>query len=340
MPRSSEDWRISESQEAVESDGTFSVPSNSGYLVVASYYAATGNKVVGGDFNGDGSMDVAWVNNAAGGSISVATSNGTTATFQSSSAYQAGQFTTWANAAGAMAIAGDFDGDGKSDIALTGGASWTSVRVAFSTGSGFNVTNLAMNYPYTFPALASQAGAKAVAGDFDGDGKSDIAIVGGPSDVIPIAYSFGNGAFRLGATQDATIANRARIAGVKPVEGDFDGDGRSDIALPGAAGSSIPVLFSRGNVNGLFTLTNVASPQCAAWASTAGAKPVSGDFNNDGKDDIAWVGVAWSSIPIAYSQGSSGAFSCPALVTDTAAAAFLQMSVPASIKPLRLVAGY
>ena len=79
---------------------------------------------------------------------------------------------------------------------------------------------------------------------------------------------------------------------------------------------------------------------CPGFASTPGAKPVSGDFNNDGRDDIAWVGVgSWSSIPIAYSLGNTGEFSCPSLVSDSSATAFLQLSAQAGVKPVRLVAG-
>jgi hypothetical protein len=37
---------------------------------------------------------------------------------------------------------GDFNGDGKADLALTGGAGWTTIPVAFSRGDGnFNVAN-------------------------------------------------------------------------------------------------------------------------------------------------------------------------------------------------------
>jgi hypothetical protein len=107
-----------------------------------------------------------------------------------------GAFGSWASTVGVTAIAGDFDGDGKSDIALTGGAGWNTLPVAFSNGNGsFRVTNITIS---SFATWATTAGAIPVSGDFDGDGASDIALVGGRRwNSIPVAFSNHDGTFNV-----------------------------------------------------------------------------------------------------------------------------------------------
>jgi hypothetical protein len=59
------------------------------------------------------------------------------------------------------------------------------------------------------------------------------------------------------------------------VSGDYNGDGRSDVALVGGQGwDSVPVAFSNGD--GTFFTTATPIPNFPAWAQVSGAKPVSG----------------------------------------------------------------
>jgi hypothetical protein len=51
-------------------------------------------------------------------------------------------FAGWAATTNAKLLVGDFNGDGKADMALTGPSGWNNLPVAFSNGDGtFNVTN-------------------------------------------------------------------------------------------------------------------------------------------------------------------------------------------------------
>jgi len=62
---------------------------------------------------------------------------------------------------GVRALVGDFNGDGRTDIALTGVADWASIPVAFSNGDGtFQVKNVGAGQ---FPAMAATPGATAYA---------------------------------------------------------------------------------------------------------------------------------------------------------------------------------
>ena len=262
----------------------------------------SGVKLLSGDFDGDGKSDLALTGGLWWGSLPVAFSKGD-GTFRVTNTAIA-SFGTYA-AQGATPVTGDFNGDGKTDIALTGGAGWSTIPVAFSNGDGtFRVTNLAAG---SFPVYAGQQGARAIAGDFDGDGKADIALAGGAGwGSVPVAFSNGDGTFRVTNASVAGFAVFAAQTAQSPVAGDFNGDGKADIALTGGAGwGSVPVAFSNGD--GTFRVTNTSVASFPAFAQQLGSHPVTGDFNHDGKTDIALTGGAWwTTVPVAFSNGSGG----------------------------------
>lgn len=217
-------------------------------------------------------------------------------------------FPSWASQAGVKKLSGDFNGDGMNDVALIGGAGWNTIPIATSGESGFfTVTNKSA----TFNSWARTANAKAVVGDYDGDGLDDIAVTG-PSGWtnIPVAFSAGNGTFSTSAASVTDFPGWASYANVTPVSGDFDGDGRDDIALVGGIGwGTVPVAYSNGN--GTFLVKNRPLATFAAKAALSGVYPVGGDFDGDGRDDIALLGSAsFTQIPVAFAElGANTSFS-------------------------------
>ncbi|MBG6135840.1 FG-GAP-like repeat-containing protein [Longispora fulva] len=292
-------------------DGSFTVTATvAGSFAIWARNATA--KPLTGDFNGDGRTDIAMVGGSGWNSIPVALSNGD-GSF-AIVAVAADSFGTWATSSSAKPLTGDFNGDGKTDIAMVGGDNWNSIPVALSKGDGsFAVTAVAAD---SFAIWARNATAKPLTGDFNGDGKTDIAMVGGDNwNSIPVALSRGDGSFTITAVAADNFATWAKNAAAKPLTGDFNGDGRTDIAMVGGSGwNSIPVALSNGD--GSFTVSAVVASNFATWANNSSAKPLTGDYNGDGKADIAMVGGDnWNSIPVALSKGD-GSFTITAVAAD------------------------
>ncbi|GGG69639.1 hypothetical protein GCM10011374_37630 [Kocuria dechangensis] len=113
-------------------------------------------------------------------------------------------------------------------------------------------------------------------------GRTDIALVRQQPgwNTIPVAFAQPNGNWQVtnGAAPNF-IADWAHAPGVRVITGDFNNNGRTDIALvrqtPGW--NTIPVAFSQGN--GTWQITNRAAPNfIASWAPTPGVQVVTGNF--------------------------------------------------------------
>jgi len=130
-----------------------------------------------------------------------------------------------------------------------------------------------------------------VVDDVNGDGKLDLIF--GPqtysSAAITVLPGTGNGAF--GAPISSVTV---KTAGVPPLTGDFNGDGKRDLLLGN-------ILF--GNGDGTFTLGPVAP-----GANDNTVNFAIGDFNKDGKDDIAVYTPNGISIDLSNGDGTFTAF--------------------------------
>src|SRR5439155_267911 len=166
---------------------------------------------------------------------------------------------------------GDFNGDGKPDLAVVNsigdnGAAFPASNVAVLLGKGDGSFHAAVNYD------AGANPSSAVVGDFNGDGKSDLAVANnGSFPETTVAVLLGNG--------DGTLQNAiSYVAGWIPQSlavGDFNADGKPDLAVA-TFENGVSVLF--GNGDGNFQAVNHFAGR--------GTYVTAGDFNGDGKADL------------------------------------------------------
>jgi hypothetical protein len=252
-----------------------------------------------GDFNSDGKADIALTGAQGWGSIPVAFSNGDGSFFVTNQNIT--DFPVWATNPRAAKVTGDFNGDGRTDIALVGGIGWSSVPVALSNGAGgFTIVN---NTLATFASQASDPEARKITGDFNSDGLTDIALVGGLGwTSVPVAFSNGLGGFSV-TNQPISLSMADRVS--HPLAtlraGRFSPDYHTDIAVLGLpSATTTPILTSQGN--GEFYSITIPSLDFATWARDTRSDKLVGDFNGDGFTDIALSGVpGWTSVPVAMS---------------------------------------
>ncbi len=170
------------------------------------------------DFNGDGKLDIA----TAEFSSTVAIFLNTTATGASVPSFAAEVDVVAGTAPSAFAV-GDFDGDGRPDLALTNldpsGASGASILV--DTGS----TSTPPSFDgISFPTIPSPTFLGV--GDIDGDGKADL-IVGDPEGNVVVLPNGSNGAGVSFGPQRFVALLLGDLAGVA----DLDGDGHPEIVV-------------------------------------------------------------------------------------------------------------
>ena len=137
---------------------------------------------------------------------------------------------------------------------------------------------------------------KPVVGDFNGDGHDDLAAIYkyGDSD-MGVLVKHGSSLAYAGPVWTAPYRSGPgnwEWDRTKPVVGDFNGDGHDDLAAIYKYGDSdMGVLVKRGSPTGLTPGLGVDAPYRSGpgnweWDRT---KPVVGDFNGDGHDDLAAI---------------------------------------------------
>ncbi len=189
-----------------------------------------------------------------------------------------------------MALAGDFNGDGKDDVVeLSGlGSAGSQFVVRLSTGSSFEAPKTWFQSPQVY---MNEYFGRAAAGDFNGDGKDDIAILyyyANKSTKLLVYLS--NGSSFHGQTWQSWAPNMFQADKVtgRFAAGDVNGDGKDDIVTMYDYGNSKTKIFAHISNGKSFT----GSTEFQSWdtgmynANSVTGRFACGDVNGDGKDDL------------------------------------------------------
>jgi len=228
--------------------------------------------IAAGDFNGDGKLDIAVVDDN-GFSVSLGNGDGT---FQKPTFYPTGL-------AYSLAVA-DFNNDGNLDIVVANeNLNPSTVSVYLGNGDGTFRSPIDSNTTNYNEFVA--------VGDFNGDGKMDIVVVENP--YISVLLGNGDGSFQAPSDNDSFVgAHNVAV-------GDFNNDHKLDVVVVGFFGGSQNIGVLLGNGDGTlqdsltYPLTYV--PQIVA----------TGDFNGDGNLDAALTDK-FSGVTVLLGDGKGG----------------------------------
>ena len=227
--------------------------------------------IISGDFNSDGKADLAWTNdydNVSGtevaGTIGIAINNGTATPFSSVTATD----TIGNNPYGLIAT--DLNGDGKLDLIAANSPSTGNGSISALLGNGNGTFQSAVNTTVgTRPRYFA-------AGDFNRDGKQDLALSQTSSD-NNLRILLGNGSGGFSSQSTLSMGVEAAPRGV--ISADFNADGYLDVAVSSVAGDNVSIFLGSGDGN--FNTRKVfAAGDAAYWMASA-------DFDRDGLPDLA-----------------------------------------------------
>jgi FG-GAP-like repeat len=251
-----------------------------------------------GDYNGDGLADLA-VSSFPGSNVSVLLRQP-----GGGFAHEAGSPIPLGTRIGAVA-AGDFNGDGRLDLAATeNDRNQVVLLLRNPANTGFSAQ----------PPFATGLMPVAIAvGDYNGDGLADLAIANRSGDSATILLRVPGGTF----SSEAAVPVGDEPVGI--VAADFDGNGRADLAVTNYVAGTVSAFVRRPSNDG-FT----AEPPIPVSASPAGL--AAADFDRDGRPDLA-VAANSGAVEILRRNAGSGFTRDPSIplagaVNDVAAADF------------------
>ncbi|HEY0171894.1 MAG TPA: FG-GAP-like repeat-containing protein [Pyrinomonadaceae bacterium] len=259
------------------------------------FNGGTAVAVAKGDFNGDGNTDL----------VSALFNSGTVAVLLGDGAggFSRRAFLRVGGEPDSVGV-GDFNGDGKSDLAVAHFFQYqtsTEGKVSVFTGAGDGTFSAHVEFP------AGPIPRDLVVSDFNGDAKADVAVAN--IEASEIRVLLGNGAGGLGAPA-VTAVGLADFSGVYSLAvGDFNRDGRSDLAgvrekkpQPPDGPGRLSVLLGDGA--GGFTAGDTRVIGGNLFHNYGGSVTVAvGDLNGDAFSDLAATSHTSGTVSVLFGAG-------------------------------------
>jgi hypothetical protein len=177
----------------------------------------------------------------------------------------------------------DFNNDSRLDIAVANALSY-NVGILLGYGNGTFATMLTYSTGYrSFPVAVAS-------GDFNKDGRRDIAVTNRDTTNVGVLLGYGDGRFSNQVTYSTGISSQSYSIAID----DFNSDGQLDIATANFNGNSVAFFIGRGDG----TFLNMQ-----AYITEIGSLPrylTTGDFNNDNRLDFIVVNYGTNDIVVCF----------------------------------------
>jgi hypothetical protein len=256
------------------------------------------NAVVTADINGDGKPDVIvndWNNSAVDVLINETAASSSTVDFDAAQAFAVGS-TPYS------LVAADLNGDGLPDLAT----------VNFDDNTVSVLINQTANASATADFVGQQVFAAGnmpegiAAGDLNGDGKADLAVVGNGDDLVSILVN-GTAASDTTAVFSSAQTFSGALCSASVAIADVNGDGLPDVVSPGECGSDVAVLVN--STTALSGTIGLSDPQFTSVGDEPGCWSMAGavaDMNADGMPELVIVNTEDGSVGVQLNATSPG----------------------------------
>ncbi|MFH0989347.1 MAG: FG-GAP-like repeat-containing protein [bacterium] len=278
------------------------------------------NCITIGDVDGDGKSDLI-VSNWSGNTISIFRNTSTSGSISSTSF--AGKVDFTLSGGPANSALGDFDGDGKLDLAVpnTTANTLSIFRNTSSIGS-FSSSSFAVKVDFPLGSGPSRVAIH----DLDGDGKPDIVATNANSNTISIYRNTST----TGSITSGSFAPKLDLAtGTGPADvaiGDLDGDGKPDIVIANSLTNSVSIFPNKSTI-GSITSSSFSSKVDLIIGSNPGGLALS-DLDGDGKIDIVTSHSTSNTISVLRNTSTSGNLSSSSFAAKVD---FITGSVPLDV---------
>ena len=248
-----------------------------------------------GDFNGDGKPDLA-IANSNDNTVSILLN--TTAPGATVPSFGPPQdFTT--DGSPVSVVVGDFNLDNKPDLAIVEQDSNLVSVLENTTVPGSSTVSFAPSQD--FPTGVSPVSAAVV--DVNGDGEPDLAVVNQGSNSVSVLLNTtapGANLVSFAPKQDFATGPLPNSVAV----GDFNGDGRPDLAVANEGSNRVSVLL---NATAPGSVTLSFSPRVDFGTGSAPVSVAVGDINGDGMPDLAVANFFSNSVSVLLNTTAAGA---------------------------------